>query len=119
LIDITFAYDVALFFAEDLQPPEEPMPLEGAIFAIPHHVIGQSAELISLPSVVMRPNLQFGKFLRMTPDLLSNIDSYKYRYKHARAPSARGLSRPSFSMAPSIRDYMYPVSDQLKSLAEL
>ncbi len=63
-VDVTFAYDVALFFAEDWKDiGRQPMPELGAIYALPVHLIGEESLLVILPPAVMRPNLQFGKFL--------------------------------------------------------
>ena len=117
LVDVTTTFDVALFFAEDWSGARDDFPLEGAIYALPTRLIGSDSVLIALPPFVMRPNLQAGKFLRGTPALLESFESSKFRYRHARWPASRGLSRPTFSSAPAIRDYIYPPSDALELIA--
>ena len=119
-IDVTFAYDVALFFAEDWKEiGRASMPESGAIYALPFHVITRDASMVTLPPVVMRPNLQFGKFLRVSSDeLLELVEQHKFRYRHAVSPMARGLSQIGFESPPRLTQYLYPSSDPLEAIAE-
>jgi hypothetical protein len=118
-IDVTFAYDVALFFAEDWNEiKDKPMPESGAIYALPVHKITRDSSLVTLPPAVMRPHLQFGKFLRgSSAELLGRMESHKFRYRHARWPMARGLSQVDFAIPPRLAHYMYPPSDPLEATA--
>jgi hypothetical protein len=118
-IDVTFAYDVALFFAEDWNAlGREPMPECGAIYALPIHTISRHSLLITLPPAVMRPNLQFGKFLHgSSGESLDLIERHKFRYRHASWPIARGLSRIGFESPPRLAQYLYPPSDPLEAIA--
>jgi hypothetical protein len=118
-IDVTFAYDAALFFAEDYKEiHREPMPECGAIYALPIHTISRYSSLVTLPPVVMRPNLQFGKFLRgSSGELLDLIERHKFRYRHASWPIARGLSQIGFETPPRLAHYLFPPSDPLEAIA--
>lgn len=118
-IDVTFAYDVALFFAEDWKEiGREPMPKCGAIYALPIHTISRHSSLVTLPPAVMRPNLQFGKFLRGgSGELLDLIERHKFRHRHASWPIARGLSQIGFESPPRLAQYLYPPSDPLEAIA--
>lgn len=118
-IDVTFAYDVALFFAEDWgRLGHETMPKCGSIYALPTDKIDRYSELITLPPAVMRPNLQFGKFLRSSPELLDIVENYKFSYQHTSWPIAQGLSQTGFEKPPRLAQYLYPSSDPLEAIAK-
>lgn len=118
-IDVTFAYDVALFFAEDWKDlGRKPMPECGAIFLLPIYTIARHSSLVTLPPVVMRPNLQFGKFVRGgSVELLDTIERHKFVYLHASWPIARGISQIGFESPPKLAQYLYPPSDPLEAIA--
>jgi hypothetical protein len=119
-LDVTFAYDVALFFAEDWKERhDKSAPALGAIFAVPFHAIAQNSSIVTLPPTVMRPTLQLGKFLRGdSPELLEVLERHKYIYNHADSPIARGLSRTGFETPPRLEHYLYPPSDPLEQIAK-
>lgn len=119
-LDITLAYDVALFFAEDWkQRGHEPMPEYGAIYGFPVYTIPGYLSLVTLPPAILRPNLQVGKFLRAdSAELLELIEEHKFTYHHAAWPIARGLSQVGFETPPRLEHYLYPPSDALEDIAK-
>ena len=119
-IDVTFAYDVALFFAEDWNElGRKPMPAQGAIYGIPVYMIGKYSSLVTLPPAVMRPTLQFGKFLSGdSTELLKLLEQHKFIYHHSASPIARGISQMGFEMPPRLEHYLYPPSDPLEQIAK-
>ena len=118
-VDITLAYDVALFFAEDWKHlGHQPMPECGVIYAVPIHLIHRHASLVTLPPAVMRPTLQFGKFLKGdSRGVLETVERHRFTYRHASWPVARGLSQIGFDASPSLSQYLYPPSDPIEVIA--
>jgi len=119
-IDVTFAYDVALFFAEDWKEAgRKPMPGHGAIYALPIYTVAKDSALVRLPPVIARPNLQVGEFLRGdSSELLSLIERHKFCYRHTGWPMARGLSQIGFEVPPTLAQYLFPESDPLEAIAK-
>jgi hypothetical protein len=118
-LDLTFSWDVALYFAEDwMRLPAESQPEIGALYAIPAHVIARDASLITLPPSIMRPNLQSGKFLRCdSQSLLKRIRAYKFRYWHAGTQYSRGLNEISYTTWPNLSHFLFPSSDPIEAIA--
>jgi hypothetical protein len=90
----------------------------GDIYAIPIYAISRHSSLVTLPPVVMRPTLQFGKFLRGgSSELLALIERHKFRYRHGDWPLARGISQKGFEASPTLAQYLFPPSDPLEAIA--
>jgi hypothetical protein len=120
LLDCTYSYDVALFFAEgglDYKPRQKEYPSSGAIFAIPTQLLPESAVLISMPPAVMRPNLQRGVFImNLSVDDLARLEKQKFIFKHKRLPIWNAIGGIPYGGAADIGNYLFPVSDPIERI---
>jgi len=120
-VSFAFAYDVALFFAEDWKEiGRKPMPECGAIYALPIDAINRYSLLVTLPKAVMRPNLQFGKFLRGIPTVCLLLSSAITSFVTA---TLLGLSpevspRSALSRRPSSSNISSPLRIHFRRLLE-
>jgi hypothetical protein len=122
LIDCTYSYDVALFFAEgarDFPDPFYKMPHSGAIYCLPVHKIMEIATLTTLPSSVMRPSLQRGVFISgLDEQRFKEIEKdHKYIFLHGPTPVWSGLTDIRFPGPVGLGSYLMPSVDPLDMIA--
>jgi hypothetical protein len=117
-LDLTFSFDIALFFAELREPGTDP-PRHGAIFAIPTYRLPMQSAIVTLPPAIMRPNLQLGKFLDAAdPHVVESLEEHKFRFAQRKTQVSNGIGRVGFSTIPGLNDYLFPRSDPLEGIAQ-
>jgi len=121
LIDCTFSFDIALYFAEggyDNLPSPNPNTDCGAIYAFPTTSIPKNALVITIPPAIMRPSLQQGAFLSgLSDEERSRLEKAKFVFKHQSLPVWNGLGAIPFAAPIGLGKYLFPVSDPIATIA--
>ncbi|MBI5651336.1 MAG: FRG domain-containing protein [Chloroflexi bacterium] len=121
LIDCTFSYDIALYFAEgayDYLPAPVPKAKDGAIYAFPTNSIPKSSVIITIHPAIMRPSLQRGAFIfGLSANELPRLEKFKFVFKHQSLPIWNGIGSIHFAAPIGLSKYLFPVSDPLDSIA--
>jgi hypothetical protein len=121
LLDLTYSYDVALYFAEggtDSLPLSRGTAALGAIYAFPPHALPHSAVLTTLPPIIMRPTLQRGVFVGalQTADE-ARLEKYKFIFRHKFLPIWNGITGVDFGSPVGLGRYLFPAADPIETLA--
>ncbi len=122
LIDTTFSYDIALYFAEgayDYLPGPDPKTEFGAIYAFPTTSIPKSALVITIHPAIMRPSLQRGAFISgLSDEERLRLEKFKFVFKHQSLPVWNGIGAIYFAAPVGLGKYLFPVSDPLERIAK-
>jgi hypothetical protein len=122
LLDCTYSYDVALFFAEgakDSAPVAEESSECGSIYAFPSHIIPKNAVILSLPPAIMRASLQRGVFIsNLDSNDIELLEQHKFTFKHKKMPVWNGLSDIQFGSPIGLSHYLFPTADPIEMMAE-
>ncbi len=107
-LDFTYAFDIALYFAEGMESARQlgkKIPRRGAIYAVPPHALPRSATVVTLPPAVMRPTLQQGVFVDGSdPRVIRRLEAFKFVFQQRRFTVTSGISGISYSSSPPIGD---------------
>jgi hypothetical protein len=121
LIDCTFSYGIALYFAEgayDSLPDPNPRADCGVIYAFPTTSIPKNALVITIHPAIMRPSLQRGAFLSgLSDEERSRLERSKFVFKHQSLPIWNGLGAIRFAAPIGLGMYLFPVSDPIAAIA--
>lgn len=121
LLDFTYSYDVALFFAEggsDYLKVSDQIADCGSIYAVPTHALPLQALLTTLSPFILRPTYQRGVFIRGLPENEQRrLERFKLVFHHHDIPVWNGLGNIHFGSPVGLEKYLYPLSDPIEKLA--
>lgn len=121
LLDFTYSYDVALYFAET-EPVEADGSLRlarpGAIYAVPSAALSDAARLHVLPPTVLRPSLQRGVFIAgMSPEEQARLEQFKFQFHHQAQPVYNSIGNISWTSPVPLKRYLFPARDAIETTA--